>query len=247
VHTRSPRHGVPGAVSPSLKAVEGQQALRVVIGEDQPLVREGIAHVLQAGGYDVVATSGDARSLVEKARAFRPDVVVTDIQMPPDHTDDGLRAARSIRQSQPDVGVLVLSAFLQPRYALELVADGAEGIGYLLKEKVGDLRLFTDAVRRVATGGSAFDPDVVAVLIGRPHTDSPLDRLTPRELDVLGLIAEGRSNIGVAEHLVVSVGAVERHVTNIFERLGLPQTPEHHRRVLAVLTYLRTNGGLSPQ
>ncbi|WP_344048010.1 response regulator transcription factor [Nocardioides panacihumi] len=227
--------------------MKGQEPLRVVIGEDQPIVREGIAQVLESGGYDVVATSGDARSLVEKVRAYRPDVVVTDIQMPPDNTDDGLRAALRIRRLQPDVGVLVLSAFLETRYALELVAQGAQGIGYLLKEKVGDLRLFTDAVRRVATGGSALDPDVVAVLIGQPHADSALDLLTPRELDVLGLIAEGRSNLGVAEELVVSVGAVERHVTSIFEKLDLPHTPESHRRVLAVLTYLRLNGGLPPQ
>lgn len=229
-----------------LEGVQGQDPLRVVIGEDQPIVREGIAHVLQSDGFEVVATAGDAGSLVGRVRAYRPDVVVTDIQMPPDNTDDGLRAAAEIRRLDPGVGVLVLSAFLETRYALDLVADGAQGIGYLLKEKVGDLHLFTGAVRRVATGGSAFDPDVVAVLIGQPRSGGPLERLTPRELEVLALIAEGRSNAGVAEVLVVSVGAVERHVTAIFEKLGLPHAPEHHRRVLAVLTYLRANGGLAP-
>jgi DNA-binding NarL/FixJ family response regulator len=230
-----------------VEGVPGQGRLRVVVGEDQPIVREGIAHVLQSSGCDVVAMSGDARGLVDQVKAFRPDVVVTDIQMPPDHTDDGLRAALEIRQLQPDVGVLVLSSFLETRYAFDLVSDGARGIGYLLKEKVGDLGLFTDAVRRVATGGSAFDPDVVAVLIGQPTAAGPLDVLTPRELEVLTLIAQGRSNLGVAEQLVVTVGAVERHVTSIFEKLGLPQSPENHRRVLAVLTYLRMDGGLAPQ
>jgi DNA-binding NarL/FixJ family response regulator len=220
-------------------SVERQEPLRVIIGEDQPLVREGIAHVLETSGCTVVATSGDAPGLVAKVRTYHPDVVVTDIQMPPDHTDDGLRAALEIRELQPGIGVLVLSQFLEPRYALDLVAHGAQGVGYLLKEKVGDLRLFTDAVRRVATGGSALDPDVVATLIGQGHPDSPVDRLTPREREVLALIAEGRSNVGVAEHLVVTVGAVERHVTSIFDKLKLPHAPENHRRVLAVLTYLQ--------
>jgi DNA-binding NarL/FixJ family response regulator len=213
--------------------------LRVVVGEDQPIVREGIVNVLHDGGFDVVATAGDARELIRKARAYRPDVVVTDIQMPPDHTDDGLRAALEIRAAQPSVGVLVLSQFLEDRYAFDLVAEGAQGAGYLLKEKVADLHTFTDAVRRVASGGSALDPDVVARLIGRPRRKSPLDNLTAREREVLALIAEGRSNAGVAAELVVTVAAVERHVTSIFDKLGLPPTPEQHRRVLAVLTYLR--------
>jgi DNA-binding NarL/FixJ family response regulator len=213
--------------------------IRVVVGEDQPLVREGIVHVLQDGGFEVVGTAGDAQELVRKARTYQPDVVVTDIQMPPDHTDDGLRAALEIRASQPQVGVVVLSQFLEDRYAFDLVAGGAQGVGYLLKEKVGDLRMFADAVRRVAGGGSALDPDVVARLIGRPRRDSPLDHLTKREREVLSLIAEGRSNAGVAEELVVTVAAVERHVTSIFDKLGLRQSPEQHRRVLAVLTYLR--------
>lgn len=212
---------------------------RVVVGEDQPIVREGIVHILQDGGFEVAATAGDAQELVRKVRTYRPDVVVTDIQMPPDHTDDGLRAALEIRAAQPSVGILILSQFLEDRYAFDLVADGAQGVGYLLKEKVGDLRMFTEAVRRVASGGSALDPDVVARLIGRPRRNSPLDQLTKREREVLSLIAEGRSNAGVAEELVITVAAVERHVTSIFDKLGLRQSPEQHRRVVAVLTYLR--------
>jgi DNA-binding NarL/FixJ family response regulator len=214
--------------------------IRVLVGEDQPIVREGIVHVLADSGFDVVGTAGDARDLVRKARSGRPDVVVTDIQMPPDHADDGLRAALEIRAAQPGVGVLVLSQFLEDRYAFDLVADGAQGVGYLLKEKVGDLRTFTDAVRRVADGGSALDPDVVARLVGRRRRSSPLDRLTKRETEVLSLIAEGYSNAGVARELVVTVAAVERHVTSIFDKLGLQQSPDQHRRVLAVLNYLQS-------
>jgi DNA-binding NarL/FixJ family response regulator len=214
--------------------------IRVLVGEDQPIVREGIVHVLADSGFEVVGTAGDARDLVRKARLDRPDVVVTDIQMPPDHADDGLRAALEIRSAQPGVGVLVLSQFLEDRYAFDLVADGAQGVGYLLKEKVGDLRVFTDAVRRVADGGSALDPDVVARLVGRRRRSSPLDSLTKRETEVLSLIAEGFSNAGVARELVVTVAAVERHVTSIFDKLGLQQSPDQHRRVLAVLNYLQS-------
>lgn len=211
----------------------------MAVGEDQPIVREGIVHILQDGGFEVVATAGDAQELVRKVRTYHPNVVVTDIQMPPDRTDDGLRAALEIRAAQPEVGVLILSQFLEDRYAFELVADGAQGVGYLLKEKVGDVRMFTDAVRRVASGGSALDPDVVARLIGRPRRNSPLDQLTKREREVLSLIAEGRSNAGVANELVITIAAVERHVTSIFDKLDLRQSPEQHRRVVAVLTYLR--------
>lgn len=203
-------------------------------------MREGIVRVLQSSGFEVIGTAADARELVRKARADRPDVVVTDIQMPPDHTDDGLRAALEIRAAEPDVGVLVLSQFLEDRYAFNLVADGAQGVGYLLKEKVGDLRVFTDAVSRVAEGGSALDPDVVGRLVGRRRRSSPIDSLTKREAEVLALIAEGLSNAGVAQELVVTVGAVERHVTSIFDKLGLQQSPEQHRRVLAVLNYLQS-------
>jgi DNA-binding NarL/FixJ family response regulator len=215
-------------------------SIRVLVGEDQPIVREGIVHVLADSGFEVVGTAGDARDLVRKARSGRPDVVVTDIQMPPDHADDGLRAALEIRSALPGVGVLVLSQFLEDRYAFDLVADGAQGVGYLLKEKVGDLRVFTDAVRRVADGGSALDPDVVARLVGRRRRSSPLDSLTKRETEVLSLIAEGYSNAGAARELVVTVAAVERHVTSIFDKLGLQQSPDQHRRVLAVLHYLQS-------
>lgn len=215
--------------------------IRVVVGEDQPIVREGIVHVLQDSGFEVVGTAEDARDLVRITGAQRPDVVVTDIQMPPDNTDDGLRAALEIRATVPSVGVLVLSQFLEDRYAMDLVADSAEGVGYLLKENISDLSMFTEAVRRVASGGSALDPNVVARLVGRKRKAGPLDNLTPRERDVLELVAEGRSNAGVAQELVVSVAAVERHVTSIFDKLGLHQSPEQHRRVLAVLKYLRAS------
>ena len=211
----------------------------MIVGEDQPFVREGVVRVLQDGGFDVVAAAADARDLVQMAGAYGPDVVIADIQMPPDHADDGLRAALQIRAARPGVGVLVLSQFLEDSYAFDLVADGAQGVGYLLKEKVGDLRVFTDAVRRVAGGGSVLDPDVVSRLVGRKRRASPVDGLTPREREVLGLIAEGRSNAGIARELMVTVAAVERHVTSIFDKLGLHRSAEAHRRVLAVLTYLR--------
>jgi DNA-binding NarL/FixJ family response regulator len=222
--------------------VPAGEQLRVVVGEDQPLVREGVVHVLEENGFDVVATAGDAEDLVRKAAAHRPDVVVTDIQMPPTRSDDGLRAAHLIREAQPEVGVLVLSQFLEAQYALDLVGERAEGVGYLLKDRVGDIAGFVEAVRRVAQGGSALDPDVVQAMVGRQRADDPLDELTPREREVLGLMAEGRSNRGIAEQLVVTVAAVERHVTSIFGKLGLPPAPQQHRRVLAVLGYLGRAG-----
>jgi DNA-binding NarL/FixJ family response regulator len=211
---------------------------RVIVGEDEPILRAGIVHVLTEAGLDVVATAGDADELQGKVRAYRPDVVVTDIQMPPDHTDDGLRAALAIRAADSSVGVLVLSQFLEDRYAFDLVVNGAQGVGYLLKEKVGDIGMFTEAVRRVAAGGSALDPDVVARLVGRKRANSPLDALSPREREVLSLIAQGRSNAGVADELAVTRAAVERHVTSIFDKLGLRPGPDQHRRVLAVLRFL---------
>jgi DNA-binding NarL/FixJ family response regulator len=220
--------------------VSVSEPIRVAVGEDQAFVREGIVRVLQDSGFEVVGTTDNARELVRMADAYGPDVVIADIQMPPDRTDDGLRAALAIRAARPGAGVLVLSQFLEDRYAFDLVADGAQGVGYLLKEKVGDMGLFTDAVRRVADGGSVLDPDVVARLVGRKRKASPIDGLTPRERQVLALIAEGRSNAGIAHDLVVTVAAIERHVTGIFDKLGLHQSPEEHRRVLAVLTYLRT-------
>jgi DNA-binding NarL/FixJ family response regulator len=213
-------------------------ALRVVVGEDEPLVREGIVRVLERTEFEVVAVAGDAPDLLRKTNAHKPDVVVTDIEMPPDKTDDGLRAAIEIRRTRPETGVVVLSQHLEDRYPLELVGDHAEGVGYLLKERVGDLKLFTDSVRRVAAGGTALDPQVVQRMVGRRRADSPLDELTPREREVMTLMAEGRSNTGIAEELIVTVPAVERHVTNIFDKLGLRQAREDHRRVLAVLRYL---------
>ena len=222
-------------------AVSSPGQIRVVVGEDQPIFRQGIVYVLEDNGFEVVGTAENARDVVRITAAQRPDVVVTDIQMPPDNTDDGLRAALEIRATVPSVGVLVLSQFLEDRYAMALVADSAEGVGYLLKENVGDLRLFTEAVRRVASGGSALDPAVVARLVDRKRKAGPLGNLTRRERDVLALVAEGRSNAGAAQELVVSVAAVERHVTSIFDKLGLHQSPEQHRRVLAVLKYLRAS------
>jgi DNA-binding NarL/FixJ family response regulator len=210
----------------------------VIVGEDQPLVREGIVSVLADAGMDVVAVAEDATTLLDATRRHRPDVVVTDIQMPPDRTDDGLRAAQAIRASLPETGVLVLSQNLEDRYALDLVGNRAEGVGYLLKDRVGDLATFVEAVRRVAGGGSWLDPLVVQRMVGRCRTANPLDRLTPREREVLGLIAEGRSNQGIADALVVTLAAVERHVTSIFSKLDLYPERQDHRRVLAVLRYL---------
>jgi DNA-binding NarL/FixJ family response regulator len=212
--------------------------LRVIVGEDQPIVSAGIVRVLEDAGHEVVAVAADADDLVRCARLHHPDVIVTDIQMPPTSTDDGLRAAKQIRADQPGVGVLVLSQFLESRYALELLADGAEGVGYLLKERVGDLATFVDAVGRVAIGGSVLDPAVVRRMVDRPRRKDPLDSLTSREREVLALMAEGLSNQGIADQFVVTVAAVERHVTSIFSKLDLRPTPEDHRRVLAVLLYL---------
>ena len=214
-------------------------AVRVVVGEDEPLVREGIVRVLEGADFEVVGVASDAPDLIRKTNAHKPDVVLTDIQMPPDRTDDGLRAAIEIRRTRPEIGVVVLSQFLTDRYPLELVGDRAEGVGYLLKERVGDLKLFADSVRRVAAGGTALDPQVVQRMVGRRRSTSPLDDLTPRERAVMALMAEGRSNAGIAAELIVTVPAVERHVTNIFDKLGLRHTPEDHRRVLAVLEYLK--------
>jgi DNA-binding NarL/FixJ family response regulator len=214
-------------------------SIRVVVGEDQLLVREGIVRVLEDSGFEVVGVAGDAPDLLRKTNAHKPDVVITDIQMPPERTDDGLRAAIQIRRSRPETGVVVLSQFLEDRYALELVGDRADGVGYLLKDRVGDPTLFADSVRRVAAGGSALDPQVIQRMVGRRRDAGPLDELTPRERDVMALMAEGRSNSGIAAELTVTVAAVERHVTGIFDKLGLRQVPEDHRRVLAVLEYLK--------
>jgi DNA-binding NarL/FixJ family response regulator len=212
--------------------------LKVVIAEDSVLLREGVAKLLEEAGLDVVGQCGTAEDLLLKVRSYEPDVAVVDVRMPPTHTDEGLRAAREIRSRHPGVGVLVLSQHVEAGYALELLQDSAEGVGYLLKDRVSDVSEFVDAVRRVAEGGSALDPTVVSELVGRRRQDDPLDELTPRERDVLELIGEGRSNHAIAEKLVVSERAVEKHVTSIFLKLGLPASQDDHRRVLAVLALL---------
>jgi DNA-binding NarL/FixJ family response regulator len=214
--------------------------VRVVLGEDSLLVREGIVRVLDEAGFDVVAQAGDAEDLVRKVSAHRPDVAVVDIRMPPTETDDGLRAAIEIRRRLPQTGVIVLSQYLEEGYALDLVADSAEGTGYLLKDRVGDVKRFADSVRRVAEGGSALDTEVVVRMLAHRRREDPLAELTAREREVLALIAEGRSNQAIAEHLVITDRAVEKHVTRIFGKLGLSPAAQDHRRVLAVLTYLRS-------
>ncbi len=212
--------------------------MRVVIGEDSLLLREGLARLLEETGHDVVAQAGDAEELLRKVGAHKPDVVTVDVRMPPSFTDEGIRAALRIRERWPQVAVLVLSEHVESTYALELFADGTDGLGYLLKQRVSDLDQFADAVGRVAGGGSALDPEVVSHLLGRHRRGDSLDRLTPREREVLGLMAEGLSNHAIAERLVVTERAVEKHVTSIFSKLDLPPTAEAHRRVLAVLKYL---------
>jgi DNA-binding NarL/FixJ family response regulator len=214
-------------------------SLRIVIGEDQALLRQGIVRLLQDAGFEVVAEASDAPDLVRKVRAHAPDVAIVDVQMPPDNTDDGLRAALEIRASQPGVGVLVLSQFTEERYALDLLGDDAAGVGYLLKDRVTDFDGFADAVRRVAAGGSVLDPAVVSSMLGRKRRNDPLDELTPREREVLELMAEGRSNKGIAEVLVVTPAAIEKHITAIFSKLGVSAETADHRRVLAVLAFLR--------
>jgi DNA-binding NarL/FixJ family response regulator len=213
--------------------------VRVVIGEDDLLLREGVARILAEAGLDVVAQAGDADDLLRKALAHRPDVAIVDVQMPPGHGDDGLHAAVELRRQRPETGVLILSQFYEERYAVDLIGDSAEGVGYLLKERVGDIRAFTDAVERVASGGSALDPEVVGRMLGRRRPAGPLDSLSPRERVVLASMAEGKSNRGIAEALVVTEAAVEKHVTNIFRKLELGHAPTEHRRVHAVLAQLR--------
>jgi len=214
--------------------------VRVVIAEDSVLLREGLARLLADAGFDVVGQAENAEQLLLKVRSYDPDVAIVDIRMPPTHTDEGLRAAHEIREKHARTGVLVLSQYVEPGYALELLQDSAEGVGYLLKDRVADIDEFTAAVRRVAEGGSALDPTVVSQLVGRNRRDDPLEGLTPREREVLGLMAEGRSNQGIAERLVITERAVEKHVTSIFGKLRLPAASADHRRVLAVLTFLRS-------
>ncbi len=213
--------------------------MRVVLAEDSVLLREGVARLLEDEGFEIVAQTGTADDLMLKVRSYSPNVVIVDIRMPPTHTDEGLRAAQEIKETYPQVGVLVLSQYVEPTYAMELLSESAEGVGYLLKDRVSNVDEFAAAVRRVGEGGSALDPAIVSQLVGRRRRDDPLDQLTPREREVLEHMAQGRSNQGIANELVVTERAVEKHVTSIFGKLRLPHATEDHRRVLAVLTYLR--------
>ena len=213
--------------------------MRVVIAEDHVLLRDGLTRLLRDNDIDVVAATGDADSLLREVVARRPDLAVVDIRLPPTFHDEGLRAALEVRRQVPGTAVLVVSQYVEPTYAAELLADRGGGIGYLLKDRVMHVADFLEAVRRVAAGGTALDPDVVAQLFSRRRQDGPLERLTPREREVLSLMAEGRSNAGIAESLVLTIGAVEKHVQSILSKLDLPQSTNDHRRVLAVLAYLQ--------
>ncbi|WP_405152249.1 response regulator transcription factor [Sphaerisporangium sp. NBC_01403] len=212
--------------------------MRVVIAEDSVLLREGLIRLLADGGIDTVAATGDGPGLVEAVRTYEPDLAVVDVRMPPSHTDEGLRAALAARALVPGLPVLVLSQYVEERYATELIGRGAAAVGYLLKERVADVAEFLDAVRRVASGGTVIDPEVVVQLLSRRRHDRPMHSLTARESEVLGLMAEGRSNNAIAGRLRVTEGAVEKHISGIFGKLGLDPTPDDHRRVLAVLAYL---------
>jgi len=212
--------------------------MRIVIVEDSVLLREGIARLLDESGHDVVGQLVDAEALLAAVAELRPDLVVLDVRLPPTFTDEGIRAAVALRAASPSQPILVLSQYVEERYATELLASDSQGVGYLLKERVADVADFVDACRRVATGGTVLDPEVVAQLLARRRR-GPFDDLTPREREVLGLMAEGRSNTGIARHLVVSDGAVEKHISSIFSKLGLATSDTEHRRVLAVLQYLQ--------
>jgi DNA-binding NarL/FixJ family response regulator len=213
--------------------------MRVVVAEDNTLLREGVARLLEDAGMQVVGRFEDADAMLAAVREDEPDVAIVDIRLPPSHTDEGLRAAAEIREHHPGTGVLVLSQHVELGLAFKLLADSVERTGYLLKDRIGDVGEFADAVRRVAEGGTALDPTIVSQLLSRKRDDDPLANLTPREREVLALMAEGSSNQAIADKLVISLRAVEKHVTSIFGALGLPSTGLEHRRVLAVLTYLR--------
>jgi len=215
-----------------------EQQLRVVIAEDSALIREGVARLIEESGGTVVAKVGDGDAFVVAVEEHRPDVSVVDVRMPPTQRDEGLRAAIEARRRVPGTPILVLSQYVERQYATELLADRAGGVGYLLKDRVGDVREFMDALRRVANGGTALDPEVVAQLMARNRVDDPLSTLTPREREVLAAMAEGRTNIGIARQLSITEGAAEKHISNIFGKLQLPESPSDHRRVLAVLAYL---------
>jgi DNA-binding NarL/FixJ family response regulator len=213
--------------------------VRVVLAEDSVLLREGLARLLEDAGFDVVGRCEDADDLLRRVGAHRPDVAVVDIRLPPTHTDEGFRAAQTIREEHPGTAVLVLSQYVELNLAMELLADSAEGAGYLLKDRVADVREFSAAVRRVAGGGTAIDPTIVSQLLSRRRADDPLERLTPREREVLELLAEGCSNQAVADRLVITLRAAEKHVSSVFGKLGIPSTGSESRRVLAVLLFLR--------
>ena len=214
--------------------------MRVAIAEDSVLLREGVARLLGDAGFDVVAQYGTADELLLKVRSFPPDVAIVDIRLPPTHNDEGLRAALEIRARHPSVGVLVLSQYIELGLALQLLSESADGVGYLLKDRITDVDEFVGAVRRVAAGGSALDPIIVSTLLSRRRTDDPLAALTPREREVLELMATGSSNQGIADALVITLRAVEKYVSSIFDKLGLPSTKSESRRVLAVLLFLRS-------
>ena len=216
---------------------------RVVVGEDEVLLREGVARLLTEAGFDVVAQAGDAEDLLRKGLAHRPDLVIADINMPPGHGDDGLRAALEVRQQRPETGVLILSQYFEERYALDLLAEGADGVGYLLKERVGQVETFVDAAARVADGRSALDPELVARMLGRRRRTTPMDRLSPRELEVLAAMAEGKSNRGIGRALNISQPVVEKHITNIFQKLGLGPAQDEHRAEIPAVQHGR---GRSP-
>ena len=213
--------------------------MRVIVADDSVLLREGVTRLLEGAGFEVVGQAADREELMRKTRAHKPDVAIIDIRMPPTHTDEGLQAARAIREEMPGTRVVVLSAYIEETYALELLGEDAAGVGYLLKDRVSDGQRFVEAVQRVAEGGSALDPEVVSQMLVRRRVHDPFEELTSREQDVLGLMAEGRSNQAIADALVISGRAVEKHVTSIFSKLNLPPAPEDHRRVLAVLAFLR--------
>jgi DNA-binding NarL/FixJ family response regulator len=212
--------------------------MRIVVADDSVLLREGVVRLLEEAGSEVVAQSGTAEDLLRHVAMHNPDLAIVDIRMPPTQTDEGLRAAKEIRERFPDVGVLVLSQYVEPAYAMELLGENAEGVGYLLKDRVSDIDDFCAAVKRVGEGGSALDPAVVSELVGRRRKNDPLEALTPREREVLELMAEGRSNQAISERLFITLRAVEKHVTSIFSKLGLPAAAQDHRRVLAVLAFL---------
>lgn len=218
----------------------GTQAMRIALADDSLFVREGVARLLSEAGFDVVAMAQNASDLLDQIEAAQPDVVIVDIRMPPTFTDEGIQAARRIRESHPEIGVLVLSQFLEPHYATQLLAENQRATGYLLKDRVNDVSEFAEAIRRVRSGGTVVDPAVISQLIGRQRRQNPLDRLTDREREVLGLMAEGRSNHSICQRLFLSPKTVEAHVRNIFMKLDLVETPDDHRRVLAVLAFLRS-------